>query len=68
MAEVRRRSGGHLDPELVDRFVADADAVLAGLAGADLLAAVVAAEPEPVARVGPDGWNGCAGRWPWWSI
>ena len=55
VAEVRRRRGGHLDPELVDRFVADPDPVLAGLSGPDLLAAVVAAEPEPVALVGPDG-------------
>ncbi len=55
MAEVRRRSGGHLDPDLAARFVADADAVLAGLEVPDLLAAVVAAEPGHPTTVGPEG-------------
>ncbi|MGD9529464.1 MAG: hypothetical protein AB7V44_22090, partial [Pseudonocardia sp.] len=52
VAEVRRRAGGHLDPELAAAFVADADTVLAGLAAPDLVAAVVDAEPGPGARVG----------------
>ncbi len=53
--EVRRRAGGHLDPDLAARFVADADAVLAPLDTPDLLATVVAAEPGPATTVGPDG-------------
>ncbi|MGQ0576535.1 MAG: HD domain-containing phosphohydrolase [Pseudonocardia sp.] len=56
VAEVRRRAGGHLDPDLAARFVADADQVLAGLDAPDLLAAVVAAEP------GPGAWVDDAGR------
>ena len=54
VAEVRRRSGGHLDPDLVARFVAEAEPVLAALDTPDLLAAVLAAEPAPVAVVDPD--------------
>ena len=55
IAEVRRRAGGHLDPHLAARFVADADAVLAPLDTPDLLATVVAAEPGSPATIGPDG-------------
>jgi HD-GYP domain-containing protein (c-di-GMP phosphodiesterase class II)/DNA-binding CsgD family transcriptional regulator len=55
VAEVARRSGGHLDPDLAARFVAGADEILAALDAPDLLAAVVAAEPGPVASVGPAG-------------
>lgn len=44
-AEVARRAGGHLDPDLAARFVADADEVLAVLDTPDLLATVVALEP-----------------------
>jgi HD-GYP domain-containing protein (c-di-GMP phosphodiesterase class II)/DNA-binding CsgD family transcriptional regulator len=55
VAEVRRRGGGHLDPDLAERFVAEADAVLAVLDTQNLLAAVVAAEPGNAATVGPDG-------------
>jgi len=55
IAEVRRRAGGHLDPDLAARFVANADAALAPLDTPDLLTTVVAAEPDPVAAVGPDG-------------
>lgn len=54
-AEVRRRAGGHLDPDLAAAFAADADGLLAGVGSPDLVAAVVAAEPGPGARVGPDG-------------
>ena len=54
VAEVRRRGGGHLDPDLVARFVAEAEPVLAALDTPDLLAAVLAAEPAPVAVVDPD--------------
>ncbi|MGE3286006.1 MAG: HD domain-containing phosphohydrolase [Pseudonocardia sp.] len=53
VAEVRRRAGGHLDPDLAAAFVAEADAVLAALAAPDLVAAVVDAEPGAGARVGP---------------
>ncbi|MEU2175834.1 HD domain-containing phosphohydrolase [Nocardia sp. NPDC019219] len=41
--ELRRRSGGHLDPDLV--AVCDADAIRAALDVPDLLTAVLAAEP-----------------------
>ena len=53
VAEVRRRAGGHLDPDLAAVFVRDADALLAPLAAPDLLAAVVAVDPGPT--VAPDG-------------
>lgn len=52
IAEVRRRAGGHLDPELAAVFVSDARDILARLDEPDLLAAVMAAEPGPGARVG----------------
>lgn len=51
VAEVGRRAGGHLDPDLAAGFVRMADGALAPLAADDLLAAVVAAEPGPRARV-----------------
>jgi HD-GYP domain-containing protein (c-di-GMP phosphodiesterase class II) len=54
VAEVRRRAGGHLDPGLAARFVADADGLLAVLDAPDLLTAVVAAEPGPGRVVFPD--------------
>ena len=53
VAEVRRRAGGHLDPDLAARFLADADGLLAVLEQPDLLAAVVAVEPGPGAVVLP---------------
>jgi HD-GYP domain-containing protein (c-di-GMP phosphodiesterase class II)/DNA-binding CsgD family transcriptional regulator len=49
--EVRRRAGGHLDPELAHRFVVAADQLLAVLAGPDLLSAALEAEPGPRAQV-----------------
>jgi HD-GYP domain-containing protein (c-di-GMP phosphodiesterase class II) len=52
VAEIARRSGGHLDPDLAAAFGKDADAILDGLEAPDLLAAVVAAEPGPGARIG----------------
>lgn len=51
VAEVGRRAGGHLDPDLAATFVAAAVEVLAGLETPDLLAAVVAAEPVPAPPV-----------------
>jgi HD-GYP domain-containing protein (c-di-GMP phosphodiesterase class II)/DNA-binding CsgD family transcriptional regulator len=48
---VRSRAGGHLDPALCDAFERSAEEILAPLAGPDMLAAVIAAEPAPVARV-----------------
>jgi HD-GYP domain-containing protein (c-di-GMP phosphodiesterase class II)/DNA-binding CsgD family transcriptional regulator len=47
LAEVTRRSGGHLDPELVPAFLAAQDDVLAPLADHDAIAAALGAEPEP---------------------
>ncbi len=54
-AEVRRRSGGHLDPELSAAFAEHADAIFAALESDDLLASALAAEPPPAARVGAAG-------------
>jgi HD-GYP domain-containing protein (c-di-GMP phosphodiesterase class II)/DNA-binding CsgD family transcriptional regulator len=54
LAEVRRRAGGHLDPDLVALVVANADAVLAPLEVPDVLAAVVSSEPGPTALVPTD--------------
>ncbi|QLY32668.1 HD domain-containing phosphohydrolase [Nocardia huaxiensis] len=45
LSELRRRAGGHLDPELVAVFAADPDAVWGVLDENDLLTAVVSAEP-----------------------
>ena len=53
-AEVRRRAGGHLDPELCQRFVEHAEELLDALAAADMLAAAVEAEPRPAASVPAD--------------
>lgn len=61
-AEVARRSGGHLDPDLASAFVRDAESVLAVLDTGDLLAAVVRAEPGPGTTVGEEGLEElCAG-------
>lgn len=61
VAEVTRRAGGHLDPDLVAAFVGDAGALLATIEVPDLLAAVVAAEPGPGASVDDGGLDGlCA--------
>jgi DNA-binding CsgD family transcriptional regulator len=54
-AEVARRSGAHLDPELCAAFEEQADAVFAALDSEDLLASAIAAEPPPVQRVGAGG-------------
>jgi len=53
VAEVGRRAGGHLDPELAAAFLAAADEVLAAVDASDLLAAVIAAEPVPGPPVPP---------------
>ncbi len=49
--ELTRRAGGHLDPSLCAAFADHADALFAVLAGEDMLATVLAAEPPPVAKV-----------------
>lgn len=54
VAEVRRRAGGHLDPDLASAFGRDAEAALAPLAEPDILTAVVAAEPGTISLAGPD--------------
>jgi putative nucleotidyltransferase with HDIG domain len=48
---VRRRSGGHLDPELCDAFLDAAPALLGGLLDVDAYEQVLAAEPDPVRLV-----------------
>jgi HD-GYP domain-containing protein (c-di-GMP phosphodiesterase class II) len=57
LAEVRRRAGGQLDPQVATAFATHAEVILAGLAVPDLLEAVVSAEPAPVAVV---PWHGLA--------
>jgi len=52
VAEVRRRAGGHLDPDLVTAFTGAADELLAVLDAPDLLAVVLSLEPAPVAALG----------------
>lgn len=47
VAEVRRRAGAHLDPDLAAVFMANAEEVLGALAQPDVVAAAVAAEPPP---------------------
>jgi HD-GYP domain-containing protein (c-di-GMP phosphodiesterase class II) len=51
VAEVRSRAGGQLDPDLATAFCASGEALLSALDQADLLAAVVRAEPGPPARI-----------------
>ena len=50
-AQVRRRAGGELDPELADLFLAEATTMLADLDCSDPFGRVLAAEPDPVERV-----------------
>lgn len=50
-AEVTRRAGGHLDPDLAAAFAGDAGELLAVTGAPDLLAEVVAAEPGAGASV-----------------
>ncbi|HWC33538.1 MAG TPA: HD domain-containing phosphohydrolase [Mycobacteriales bacterium] len=54
VAEIRHRSGGHLDPDLVTAFAAAPEPALAPLAERDILAAVIAAEPGTVSMAGDD--------------
>ena len=51
VAKVRRRAGVSLDPEIADCFCHHAGALLGELAAADVVSAVLAAEPRPVAGV-----------------
>ena len=60
-AEVARRAGGHLDPELCVRFAEHGDDILSALDEPDLLAAVVAREPSPAATVDHDRLEAVAG-------
>lgn len=52
VGEVARRAGGHLDPDLAVAFLRSADALLPAIEAADLLAAVLAAEPASAAAAG----------------
>jgi HD-GYP domain-containing protein (c-di-GMP phosphodiesterase class II)/DNA-binding CsgD family transcriptional regulator len=52
-AEVARRAGGHLDPDLATAFLRDGDDLLSVLEEPDLLAAVLGAEPATAAAAGP---------------
>jgi hypothetical protein len=51
LAEVARRAGGHLDPDLSARFVALAGQALAPLSHHDAISAVLDAEPAPPVTV-----------------
>ncbi|HKX16037.1 MAG TPA: HD domain-containing phosphohydrolase [Propionibacteriaceae bacterium] len=55
VAEVRRRAGAQLDPNLVDLLIERADELLGDLDEIDAYQAVLDAEPEPVRRVEKDG-------------
>lgn len=55
VAEVRRRSGTHLDPALADVLLGNADELLGGLPDIDAYAAVLAEEPDPVRYVDERG-------------
>jgi HD-GYP domain-containing protein (c-di-GMP phosphodiesterase class II) len=48
---IAARRGGQLDPELCERFAVACEELLATLDAEDLVAAVIAAEPAPSARV-----------------
>ncbi|MGH3346658.1 MAG: HD domain-containing phosphohydrolase [Nocardioides sp.] len=54
VSQVRRRSGGELDPDLADLFLADPSGMLDGLDSSDPFAAVLDLEPDPVERVGDE--------------
>jgi HD-GYP domain-containing protein (c-di-GMP phosphodiesterase class II) len=51
-AVVAARSGGHVDPELAERFARDAPAILVEAAAPSLWDRVLECEPRPFARVG----------------
>jgi HD-GYP domain-containing protein (c-di-GMP phosphodiesterase class II)/DNA-binding CsgD family transcriptional regulator len=51
-AEIARRAGGHLDPDLTAAFLGSAEELLAVLDAPDVLAAVLAAEPAAAAAAG----------------
>jgi HD-GYP domain-containing protein (c-di-GMP phosphodiesterase class II)/DNA-binding CsgD family transcriptional regulator len=56
--ELARRAGGHLDPSLCAAFAEHADALFGVLGHADMLAAVLDAEPPPVAIVDAERLDG----------
>ncbi len=55
VAEVRRRAGTQLDPNLADLLIERADELLGDLDEIDAYQTVLDAEPEPVRRVEKDG-------------
>jgi HD-GYP domain-containing protein (c-di-GMP phosphodiesterase class II)/DNA-binding CsgD family transcriptional regulator len=55
VAEVRRRAGTQLDPDLADLLIEKADELLGDLDEIDAYQAVLDAEPEPVRRVEKGG-------------
>ena len=55
VAEVRRRAGTQLDPNLADLLIERADELLGDLDEIDAYQAVLDAEPEPVRRVEKGG-------------
>jgi len=57
---VRRRAGGWFDPEVAAAFERTGPELLRDLADADVWAAVLAAEPEPVRRIPASGLDNVA--------
>jgi HD-GYP domain-containing protein (c-di-GMP phosphodiesterase class II) len=55
LAEVGRRAGGQLDPNLADLLIERAEELLGDLDEVDAYQAVLDAEPEPVRRVEKGG-------------
>lgn len=60
LAEIARRAGGHLDPELTALVVKEPDPLCAALDAADPLTAVLEAEPGPKARIDREELDGLA--------
>ncbi|HEU5268042.1 MAG TPA: HD domain-containing phosphohydrolase [Jatrophihabitans sp.] len=58
VTELTARRGGHLDPELIDAFLRNTDALLARLDVIDRLAGVLAAEPGSPLLVDPGALDG----------
>jgi len=54
-ADVARRAGGHLDPEICAQLAANIEEIAEALDGPDMLAAALAAEPPPTSAVPAGG-------------
>ena len=64
---LRRRSGGILDPSLVEAFAANADRLLEETRAGDPRERILQAEPEPVVEIDVaelTGWRPHSATWP----